>query len=159
MAHFSSFSGTPKSPVILNRLLWPIVLSLLFSPMLNSLASYPVVLSQSSVSPSFGNSSTTFTFQTTYSEVNGSAPTTANVYVDNVPYAMIYVSGSYSTGALFQAQMTLPSGNHTFFFVFSDSQSSWADPVAPQAYATPTVGAGIHFATPSMLVGDPPDMD
>ncbi len=28
---------------------------------------------------------------------------------------MAYVSGSYSTGALFQVQTTLPNGNHKFF--------------------------------------------
>ncbi len=119
----------------------------------------PIVLSQSTVTPNVGTSSTTFTFQTTYSEVNGSAPTSAKVYVDNVPYSMSYVSGSYSTGAIFQAHMTLPSGSHTFYFVFSNSQSTWADPIAPLAYATPTVAAGIHYAMPGMLIGNPPDMD
>lgn len=99
----------------------------------------PVLLSNSGVNPTVGTSSTPFTFSTTYTDAPGKAPTSANLYVDNVAHPMSYVSGSYSTGALFQVTLTLPAGSHSFFFVFSDGQSSWADPFAPQFYAGPTV--------------------
>jgi phospholipase C len=105
----------------------------------------PLLLSESSVSPTSGTSSTVYTFQTTYTEVNGEAPAQALLYVDNKSYPMHLVSGSYSTGAVFQAQTTLPTGKHSFFFVFADSLTSWADPFYPQVYAGPTVGA---FAQP-----------
>jgi hypothetical protein len=101
----------------------------------------PLLLSQSSVSPTSGTSSTVYTFQTTYTEVKGEAPAQALLYVDNKSYPMQLVSGSYSSGAVFQAQTTLPTGKHSFFFVFADSLTSWADPFYPQVYAGPTVGA------------------
>jgi len=101
----------------------------------------PLIVSQTSVSPTSGSSSTVFTFSTTYANSGGTAPTQALLYVDNTSYPMAYISGSYSTGALFQVQTTLPNGNHTFFVVFADSQTSWADPVAPAVYAGPNVGA------------------
>jgi len=101
----------------------------------------PIVLTNSGVSPTSGTASTVFTFQTTYSETNGAAPSQAILYVDNVAHPLKYVSGSYSTGALFQVKTTLPTGNHSFGFVFTDSLSSWVDPYAPALYAGPNVGA------------------
>ena len=100
-----------------------------------------MLLSQSSVSPTSGPSSTVFTFQTTYTNSANIAPVQALLYVDNTPYAMSYVSGSYNTGALYQLQTTLPSGSHSFFFVFNNNQTAWADPFAPGAYQGPNVGA------------------
>jgi phospholipase C len=101
----------------------------------------PVLLSNSSAS----FSGTTATFQTTFSNVSGNAPTQAYVYVDNSPYTMTCVSncGSYtSPGATFQSSpISLSSGKHTYFFVFSalvypsNQQSSWGDPVGPATYS------------------------
>ena len=121
----------------------------------------PIVLSNSSISPSSGTSSTVFTFKTTYTNVNGNAPTQATLYLDNIPIAMSYVSGSNSTGAVYQEQTALSVGTHTYFFVFSDSQSVWADPIGPQVYAGPTIGAiaSKQVARPGTLIGDPGDMD
>ncbi len=117
----------------------------------------PIVLSNSSISPTSGTSSTVFTFKTTYTNVNGNAPTQATLYLDKTPIAMSYVSGSNSTGAVYQAQTTLSVGTHTYFFVFSDSQSVWADPIGPQVYAGPTIGAlaQIQVITPGTVIGNP----
>jgi hypothetical protein len=79
--------------------------------------------------------------------------------VENKAYSMSYISGSYSTGALFQVQMRLPAGKHSFFFIFSDSQSKWADPFAPQAYAGPTVGANAQPIAPGTLLNSPAELD
>jgi hypothetical protein len=121
----------------------------------------PVLLSHSSISPTTGTSSTVFTFQTTYANVNGNAPTQAKLYLDGTPIDMSYVSGSYSTGAVFQAQTTLSVGKHTYFFVFSDAQTAWGDPVGPLTYAGPTIGSGAHTqgVTPGTVIGDPGDTD
>src|SRR5262249_2701711 len=73
-----------------------------------------LLLSQSSVIPTSGTSSTVFTFQTTYTNCANIAPVQGLLYVDKTSYPMSYVSGSYNTGALYQVQTTLPSGNHTF---------------------------------------------
>ncbi len=102
----------------------------------------PLVLNQSSVSPSSGNPSTAFTFSTTYTDTDGSAPIQATLYVDNVAHPMTQISGSYNTGALFQATITLPAGNHSYFFAFADTGSSWADPLAPSVYSGPNVCTG-----------------
>src|SRR6266487_869579 len=112
----------------------------------------PVVLSNSSVNPTSGSSSTSFTFSTTYADAANQAPGQALVYVDNTAYPMNHVSGSYATGALYQAKTTLPSGKHSFFFVFSDSASSWADPFAPSVYAGPNVGANAASIKPGTLI-------
>ncbi|GAC1384512.1 MAG: hypothetical protein NVS4B7_16730 [Ktedonobacteraceae bacterium] len=112
----------------------------------------PLLLSNSALNPTLGTSTTTFTFQTTYTDAAGTAPTRAMLYVDNVGYPMQYISGSYSTGALFQVQTTLPNGSHSFTFVFADAQSSWADPFAPTTYAGPNVGANAKAVQPGTLI-------
>jgi hypothetical protein len=126
----------------------------------------PIVLSHSSISPTSGNSSTVFTFQTTYSNVNGNAPNQKTLYLDNTPVAMSYVSGSNSTGAVYQAQTTLSIGTHSYFFVFSGAQSSgpvstWADPIGPQVYAGPTIGTitNTQVVPAGTLIGDPGESD
>jgi phospholipase C len=93
----------------------------------------PVLLSHSNASFS-GNIAT---FQTTFSDISGNAPTQAFVYVDNTPHTMVCTPGcgSYlSPGTTFQYSMSISSGKHTYFFVFSDGQSSWGDPVGPTTY-------------------------
>jgi hypothetical protein len=54
-----------------------------------------------------------------------------------------------------------PAGKHSYFFVFSDALSSWGDPVGPQVYAGPTIGAtaGTQVVTPGTVIGDPGDSD
>ena len=54
---------------------------------------------------------------------------------------MSHVSGTYSTGALYQVTTTLPTGKHTYSFVFGDGQSAWADPTGPGVYSGPNVAA------------------
>lgn len=121
----------------------------------------PITLTQSSVSPGSGGSSTVFTFQTTYLDTENLAPTQAYVYVDNQPYAMTYVSGTYDSGALYQAKTTLPTGTHKFFFVFTNSSSTWADPLTPNNYSGPVVGNNAKPIPPGTLVNlnpnDPTD--
>jgi len=112
----------------------------------------PILLSSSSVTPTAGTSTTVFTFQTTYIDAAGAAPKRAMLYVDNVGYPMQHISGAYNTGALFQVQTTLPTGSHSFAFVFADAQSSWADPFAPIVYAGPNVGANASPVPPGTLI-------
>jgi phospholipase C len=113
---------------------------------LGNIVQTPVLLTNSGVQPTSGTITTLFTFSTTYAEANGQAPTVAQLYVDNTAYSMTFVSGSYSTGALYQVITTLPAGSHTFFFVFSDGQSLWADPLSPSVFAGPNVGTATEAA-------------
>jgi len=112
----------------------------------------PLLLSQSSVAPTSGPSSTIFIFQTTYTNSANIAPVQALLYVDNKALSMSYASGSYNTGALYQLQTTLPSGNHSFFFVFSGNQTSWADPFAPAVFQGPNVGASATAIKPGTTI-------
>jgi phospholipase C len=121
----------------------------------------PIQLTKPNFSPQSGASSTIFTFQTTYTDAAGQAPISAYLYVDNVQYPMTYVSGSYSTGALFQVQTTLPaSATHKFFFVFADAQTSWTNPFNPSTYAGPNnSGASAKPVVPGTLSPTPPSDD
>lgn len=127
----------------------------------------PILLTNSSVSPTSGGSTTTYTFQTTYSQISGQPPTTAQVYIDNKPFNMSCFSNCTSyINAVFQYQTTLPTGNHTYFFSFSDTgtnpTSSWVDPFNPLSYAGPNVGASAQPVPPGTLVApdntDNPDL-
>jgi hypothetical protein len=124
----------------------------------------PLVLSNSSVMPTSGSISTPFTFQTTYTNSSNAPPTSPLLYVDNTAYLMTYVSGAYNTGAVYQVTTTLASGNHTFFFVFDDTQvtkTSWADPFDPNVYKGPNVGPHAQPIAPGTIIGpshnDDPD--
>ncbi len=108
----------------------------------------PVLVSNTSVSPTSGTSTTLFTFSTTYSEWQQHAPVSSLLFIDKVAHTMQYISGSYSTGALFQYSTTLPVGKHTFYVVFSNGTSSWPDPFAPTTYAGPNIGTLTHPALP-----------
>jgi hypothetical protein len=112
----------------------------------------PIMLTGSSVTPTSGNTSTSFTFSTTYTNVNGNAPTLAMVYVDNTGHPMTLVSGSYRMGALYHATFTLSASKHSFYFVFADSNTSWADPFAPSSYAGPNVGANAQPVAPGTII-------
>ncbi len=121
----------------------------------------PISLSKSSVNPTSGNGSTTFTYQTTYLDTSNQPPAQALLFVDKTnSYPMTYVSGSYKTGAIYQATVTgLSSGKHTFFFSFSDSVSTWADPLSPKAYSGPDVGPNAHAIAPGTEINVDPTGD
>jgi phospholipase C len=115
-----------------------------------------LTLTHSSVSPTSGSSTTPFTFQTTYADSTGAAPTSALLYVDNTPYPLTQQSGgTYQTGVVFSTTITLATGKHKFYFVFSNANTSWADPFAPAAYAGPNVGANAQPVPPGTIIGAP----
>ena len=109
----------------------------------------PLTLTNSQVNPKSGNSTTPFTFSTTYTEANNVAPSAAYVYVDGTQYPLTCSSPcNYSAGAVFSSQqIMLSSSTNTYFFVFSDPDNNnqvpslWADPFAPSVYKGPNVGA------------------
>ncbi len=96
-----------------------------------------LLLTQGSVSPGSGNTATGFRFKVTYTHNQGLAPESALVYVDGTPDTMTMVSGSFENGAEYESQsLQLPAGEHQYFFVFSDGQTSFADPLAPKSDLT-----------------------
>lgn len=84
----------------------------------------PFTLSNGYVSPPSGDTSTTFSYYVTYSDLEGDDPTTKYVYVDGSPRVMTMVSGSYVTGAIFRYSTTLSAGSHNYYFYFADSDHS-----------------------------------
>lgn len=124
----------------------------------------PLIVGRGKVSPTNGPSTTVFTFSVTYKNVQNDPPTSALLWIDKTSsYTMSYVSGSYTRGALFQVSLQLPTGKHTFTFVFSNSTltpaASWADPFAPSSFVGPNVGANTQPIPPGTIVSPSHDED
>ncbi len=102
-------------------------------------ANNPPVLSSGSVSPTSGTTDTTFTYEVTYTDADGDAPSYVRVYIDGVGYPMIKVSGTYSGGAVYRYTTTLGAGPHTYYFAASDGTDSARLP-SSGSYSGPTVG-------------------
>jgi WD40 repeat protein len=100
---------------------------------------HPPALFSGSVSPTAGTARDTFTYEVTYSDPDGDSPAYVTVYIDGTPYAMTYVSGSYSAGAVYRYQATLPLGSHTYFFEASDGTDTVRLP-SSGTYSGPSVG-------------------
>jgi len=97
-------------------------------------------LSSGSVSPSYGSSGTTFTYEVTYTHAGGSAPSYVKIYIDNTEYPMSYVSGSYTTGAIYRyTTSTLSTGSHNYYFSASDGTYTARLPTSG-TYSGPNVG-------------------
>lgn len=71
------------------------------------------------------------TFNVTFKSVDNQTPNGA-VYVDGTAYPMSPVSAGSSQ---YTVSVQLPTGPHKFFFLFSDTQTSWALPLAPTTVA------------------------
>jgi hypothetical protein len=78
------------------------------------------------VTPTSGSPTTPFTFYVTYSDSDGDAPATKTVSIDcsggDCTHDMVYVSGGYTTGAVYKYETILPVAEHTFYFYFTDGQ-------------------------------------
>lgn len=98
-------------------------------------------LSSGSVTPQSGTTSTTFTYQVIYKDADNDPPVVRFVYIDGTPYNMSYVNGSYTTGAIYQYQTKLNTGNHTYYFYFTDGNGTARLP-ANGTYYGPTVTSG-----------------
>jgi hypothetical protein len=86
------------------------------SLLVNSSVGSPPTLTGPSVSPSTGDSNTNFTFQITYTDVDGDLPSNINVVIDSSYNKMNFVSGTSTTGMIYTYQTKLSVGNHTYFF-------------------------------------------
>lgn len=124
----------------------------------------PLLLINGKVSPTSGNTGTIFTFTTTYKNSIGDAPTSAIALVDGtLSFPMTFVSGNYKKGALFSVSTTLPTGNHTFTFVFYDSTmnpvAAWGEPTSPSVFAGPNVGASATPIPAGTIISPTHDQD
>jgi len=100
----------------------------------------PFTLYNGYVSPSSGDTSTTFSYYVTYSDPEGDVPTTKYVYIDGSPYTMAKISGDYVSGAVFRYSTTLSAGTHNFYFYFEDAVHGHTKRLpTPGTYSGPTV--------------------
>ncbi len=98
--------------------------STLSGPTVNTV-DHPPTLSNPGFSPASGNAGTSFTFQVTYTDADGDAPTVAKVHIDAGEYDMAKTSGTYSGGAVYKySTSSLPIGSHNYYFRFNDGKSS-----------------------------------
>ena len=79
-----------------------------------------VSLSGASLSATYGNVSTEFVYEIMYANPDGTAPTTYDVVIDDVPHAMTPPDGTpdYTTWQTFVMTTTLAVGNHEYYFEF-----------------------------------------
>ncbi|MCX6639456.1 MAG: right-handed parallel beta-helix repeat-containing protein [bacterium] len=105
-----------------------------------------VILANGQVNPMTGNTSTNFVYQIKYRNTDSFAPTSAQVYIDDVPYALIdstYGAGNYFMGVNFYRTTTLPMGGHNFYFEFGYGSNTYRFPET--GYLTgPTVYAALN---------------
>jgi len=119
-----------------------------------------VILANGQVSPITGNTSTNFVYQVRYRNTASLAPTSAQVYIDDVPYALIdstYGAGNYYMGVNFYHTTTLAIGAHNYYFQFEYGGNSYRYPetgylAGPTVYAPLSgnydIGGGAYdFAT------------
>ena len=107
------------------------------------------------MSPVSGTTSTNYTFSTTYTGPD--AATEVDVVVDGTSHPMTLQSGDPSTGALYQATLTLPAGSHKFAFYATDGTNGWSDPVTPGLYSGLTVSAKGAAVAHTKITAPPAD--
>ncbi len=117
----------------------------------------PFVLTTGHVSPTTGGATTVFTFGVTYTHSSGQSPKSALLYIDGAPYPMIQQSGTPKSGALYTAQLTLLPGNHKYYFVFNDGETSYPEPYGPASFDGPTVSKDFQGPVTRSPGSAPPD--
>jgi len=101
------------------------------------LGNVPPLLTGGVVSPDAGLQGEQFVFEVTYQDGDGDAPNLAEVWIGDVGHAMVPVTDSFQTGALFRFETTLDAGAHEHFFRFSDGHHA---PVNTDVAPGPAVG-------------------
>lgn len=103
----------------------------------------PPQLKDMIISPATGLVTTTYYYNITYSDGNNEKPYLILVTIDGISHGMSYVSGSYTTGALFSYHIQLSEGDHTCWFYTTDGYAN-------SSYSTQTM-PGPHVLYQPML--------
>lgn len=99
----------------------------------------PFSVTKGNVTPSSGTGSTPFEFKVKYTHSMGTEAVSALLYVDGTAYNLNLVSGNPTEGAEYSATLSVPEGDHEYFFVFNDGQSSNGLPAGPAVLVGPVV--------------------
>ncbi|MBM3499277.1 MAG: hypothetical protein FJX74_11475, partial [Armatimonadetes bacterium] len=94
------------------------------------------------LAPLAGTPQTQFTWLAVYTDQEGVAPTSLEVWIDSVAYPMTQTNPAdldYTDGATFRYRTTLPKGNHVYFIQADDGNNIVRYPAAPNTYPRPVV--------------------
>nr|MDO8118144.1 hypothetical protein [Candidatus Sigynarchaeota archaeon] len=108
----------------------------------------PPVLGGSALSPSSGNSTTWYTFNVTYSDLDGNGPVYLCLTINGSIYAMQKVNSSafnYNSGVVYQKRLLLQPGNYSYSFEGHDGKFSTRLPSSGN-YSGPTVSLVNSFS-------------
>jgi hypothetical protein len=128
------------------------------SPSVSTTNSAPT-LTSGSVSPTSGNTYTTFVYRVIYTDSNNNAPSYMRVYIDGTSYTMSKVNSSdltYTDGCVYIYSRTLSTGTHNYYFYASDgtttiSTSTVSTPSVSTTNTAPVLSAG----SVSPIIGSP----
>ena len=96
-------------------------------------------LSNGMVDPDSGNSSTSFYYYVDYYDGEEDIPETSYVYVDNTAYEMDFYSGESPNGTYRYGPKLLETGNHSFYFSFTDKLSNTTRLPVAGSFSGPTI--------------------
>jgi hypothetical protein len=100
------------------------------------------------VSPTSGNTNTSFYWYVDYYDQDGDVPGTKNVYVDGAAYGMSLYSGAAANGTYRYGPMNLGGGNHSYYFYFTDGKGGSA--------TTTTYSGPLVSGVPGFVLTAPP---
>ena len=112
----------------------------LASPSLAAQGNAKPCLGYPTISPMKGTAKTVFVATVTYRDPDGDVPAKVEVYIDNIGYPMKRVRGRPADG-IYRARLTLPPGEHSYFFYAEDARGQSERFPRYGAYTGPFVGA------------------
>lgn len=88
-----------------------------------------IILAVPMVTPSIGTPSDSYYYSVIYRNTEGVAPTVREIHINTNTYTMTDPGGDYAAGVtMTYGPVTLPLGNHTYWFYFSDGTYSARSP-------------------------------
>ncbi len=105
----------------------------------------PPQLLSPTITPLASTPGSTFTFEVTYRDPDGDAPTVHSLLLDGEPIEMAGQGSTYSTGVVFRAERVLPAGLYAHVFSFDDGNGHVVE--------TPEIGG--PFVGEPLTVGSP----
>jgi formylglycine-generating enzyme required for sulfatase activity len=110
----------------------------------------PPALSSPGVTPAGAEPGTPFTFEVTYTDADGDAPSRADLILSGVNHAMTPQGTDYSAGVVFRYEATLDRGSYEHSFAFDDGNDH---PVSTPVTAGPWAGEVYTMGSPAGELG------
>ncbi len=126
----------------------------IYSLSVNNAVNPPPTLAQGSVSPSSGETTTTFTFSVNYTDGSNLAPAYVRVFIDGTSHEMTKQNpgdSTYTDGCIYAYSTMLTSGTHSYYFEASNGLGASRLP-STGTYSGP--GVGVPNSSPSLSAGE-----